>query len=96
MDRRWRRLYFNASVENRYRTRKESETAAVMYVQTWRRFDTLAPPKVTAIALDVDFEPRAGRARVGSRFTLVNRERRPLDARLVNAAADAPGLGGDG
>lgn len=89
-------FYFNASVENRYRTRKESEKAAVMYVQTWRRFDTLAPPKVTAIALDVDFEPRAGRARVGSRFTLVNRERRPLDARLVNAAADAPGLGVDG
>jgi ABC-type transport system involved in multi-copper enzyme maturation permease subunit len=86
-------FYYNASVVNSYRTRQESEKAAVTHEQTWRRFENLAPPKVTAIALDVDFEPTAGRARVGSRFTLVNREPRPLDSILVNVAADAPGLG---
>jgi hypothetical protein len=86
-------FYYNASVVNTYRTRDETEQAAVKYEQTWRRFETLAPPKVTAIALDVDFEPTAGRARVGTRFTLTNREPRPIDTVLVNVASDAPGLG---
>ena len=86
-------FYYNASVVNTYRTRQEAERAAVAYEKTWRPLEGLAPPKVTAIALDVDFEPTAGRARVGSRFTLVNREPRPIDSILVNVAADAPGLG---
>jgi ABC-2 type transport system permease protein len=85
-------FYYHASIENPYFTRKELEARAVAYEQAWRRFETLAPPKVVAIALDVDLEPTAGRARVGSRFTLVNRTATPIDTILVNTATDLPGL----
>jgi ABC-type transport system involved in multi-copper enzyme maturation permease subunit len=86
-------FYYNASVVNTYWTREEGEQAAVAYEQTWRQYETLTPPKVTAIAIDVDFEPTAGRARVGSRFTMVNLASVPIDTVLVNVASDAPGLG---
>jgi hypothetical protein len=85
-------FYYHASIENTYFTRKESERRLVTYEQTWRRFETLAPPKVVGIALDVDLEPAAGRARVGTRYTLVNRLPRAIDTILVNVAADEPGL----
>ncbi|MBY0488388.1 MAG: ABC transporter permease [Gemmatimonadaceae bacterium] len=85
-------FYYNASIENRYLTRKESERRQAAYEQTWRRYETLTAPHVVGIALDVDFEPTAGRARVGSRFTLINRQATPIDTVLVNVAADAPGL----
>jgi hypothetical protein len=85
-------FYSNASIENDYRPRKASEQLAVDYERTWRRYETLPVPRVVGIALDVDLEPTAGRARVGSRFTLVNRLPTPIDTILVNVASDAPGL----
>lgn len=85
-------FYYHASVENRYLTRKEGEAEAVRYEQTWRPYERLVAPHVVAIALDVDFEPTNGRARVGTRFTLVNRRATPIDTVLVNVAPDASGL----
>jgi ABC-type transport system involved in multi-copper enzyme maturation permease subunit len=85
-------FYYHASVENVYTTRTEGERQAVEYERTWRRYETLPVPRVVGIALDVDLEPTAGRARVGSRFTLVNRLTTPIDTILVNVASDAPGL----
>jgi hypothetical protein len=64
----------------------------VDYERTWRRYEALPVPRVVGIALDVDLEPTAGRARVGSRFTLVNRLPTPIDTILVNVASDFPGL----
>lgn len=85
-------FYYHASIENRYLTRKEGEREAVTYEQTWRPYERLIAPKVVGIAIDVDFEPTAGRARVGSHFALVNRRATPIDTVLVNVASDAPGL----
>jgi ABC-type transport system involved in multi-copper enzyme maturation permease subunit len=85
-------FYYHASVENVYTTRTEGERQAVEYERTWRRYETLPVPHVVGIALDVDLEPTDGRARVGSRFTLVNRLATPIDTILVNVASDAPGL----
>ncbi|MFN9795572.1 MAG: ABC transporter permease/M1 family aminopeptidase [Gemmatimonas sp.] len=85
-------FYYHASIENVYTTRKEGERQQVAYERTWRRYETLPVPRVVGIALDVDLEPTAGKARVGSRFTLVNRLSTPIDTILVNVASDAPGL----
>lgn len=85
-------FYYNASILNTYRTRTSDEEARVAYEQSWRRYETLLPPKVVATSLVVDLAPSALTARLATRYTMVNRTARPMDTVLVNVASDAAGL----
>ena len=85
-------FFYNANVLNSYRTRTTGEKLRVAYEQRWRRYETVATPKIIATSLTVDLEPAARRARTATRFTVVNRTTRPIDTLLVNVASDAEGL----
>ena len=85
-------FFYNANVLNSYRTRTTGEKLRVAYEQRWRRYETVATPKIIATSLTVDLEPAARRARTATRFTMVNRTSRPIDTLLVNVASDAEGL----
>jgi hypothetical protein len=85
-------FFYNANVLNRYYTRPTLEQLQVAYEQQWRRYETLATPKIVATSLTVDLEPSALRARTATRYTLVNRTSRAIDTVLVNVASDAAGL----
>lgn len=85
-------FFYNANVLNWYRTRTTGEKARVAYEQRWRSLEQLPLPKVIATSLVVDLEPTALRARVSTRYTMVNRTGRAIDSLLVNVASDAGGL----
>jgi ABC-type transport system involved in multi-copper enzyme maturation permease subunit len=85
-------FFYNANILNPYRTRTAIEKLRVAYEQRWRRYETLATPKIVATSLTVDLEPSARRARTATRYTLVNRTTGPIDTVLVNVASDAAGL----
>lgn len=85
-------FYYNASIRNTYYTRKEGEKRAVEYEKRWRSLETMRVPKIVAVALQVDFEPSAGKARTASSYTMVNRSAQPLDSVLVDVANELPGL----
>jgi ABC-type transport system involved in multi-copper enzyme maturation permease subunit len=85
-------FFYNANVLNWYRTRTTGEKARVAYEQRWRTLETLPIPKVIATSLAVDLEPSALRARLRTRYTMVNRTGRAIDSILVNVASDAGGL----
>jgi len=79
-------------VLNTYRTRTTGERAQLAYEQRWRPLETLQPPKIIATSLTVDLEPSALRARLATRYTLVNRGAQPVDSVVVNVASNSGGL----
>ena len=85
-------FFYNANILNTYRTRTTAEKARVAYEQRWRPLERLHPPKIVATSLVVDLEPSALRARLSTRYTVVNRTDRAIDSVLVNVAADVGGL----
>lgn len=85
-------FFYNANILNTYRTRTTVEQAQVAYERRWRPLEHLPVPKIIATSLLVDLEPTARRARVSTRYTIVNRTGRAIDSIVVNVASDAGGL----
>ena len=85
-------FYYNASVLNRYESRKAGEARQVRYEQTWRKYETLALPKVIAVSLQVDLEPSQERARAVTWLTMVNRHARAIDTMYVAVPATSSDL----
>jgi hypothetical protein len=85
-------FFYNANILNAYRTRTAVEKALVAYEQRWRPLEHLPVPKIIATSLVVDLEPTARRARLSTRYTIVNRTGRAIDSIIVNVASDAGGL----
>jgi ABC-type transport system involved in multi-copper enzyme maturation permease subunit len=83
-------IYYNTNVLNRYRTAKDNEKAAADYEKTYKKYQGLPQPRITAVQADVDIRPERREVDVRGRYTLVNKTTQPI--RELHLIINAPFL----
>jgi ABC-2 type transport system permease protein len=83
-------IYYNTNVLNEYRTTKDREKAAAEYEKTYKRYQGIPQPRITAVQADVDIHPERREVDVRGRYTLVNKTAQPI--RELHLIINAPFL----
>lgn len=71
-------IFVNTNVWNEYRTNLDDERWTADYEKALLRYEGVPQPKITAMKLDVDLQPRAPRAVVRGAYVFQNKTAAPL------------------
>lgn len=79
-------IYYNTNILSAYKTSKDSEAEQADYEKAYKRVDSLAQPRITAVALEIDIFPEAPSLHARGTFTLVNQTKEPVPTVYVNTS----------
>ncbi|HYI11086.1 MAG TPA: M1 family aminopeptidase [Thermoanaerobaculia bacterium] len=71
-------IYYNTNVLNNYRTTKTVEKIQAETEKTYKKYEGLPQPKVTAVQADVDIYPERRAVRIRGQYTLQNKTQAPI------------------
>jgi len=72
-------IYYNTNILNVYRSDVDRERASADYEKALLQFETIEPPRITDVKLQVDLYPRAARAVTHGTYTIENRSGTPMN-----------------
>lgn len=73
-------IFYNTNVLNTYQTKQEREARTADYEKTYKRYEGIPQPRITAVSLEVDIFPEARDAAVRGRYVLTNKTAVPVDS----------------
>ena len=76
-------IFYNTNRLNEYATPKTQEQRQLQYEQKYRRFKTLAQPRIVAVNLRTDIFPATRAVRIAGYYWLKNKHTQPLDTVLL-------------
>ncbi len=82
-------FYYNAHVMNTYRTTKQNRTRQAEYERRYKKYETFAQPKITAVDVAVDIFPERRSFAVRGHYLMVNRTDKPIEEIHVTEARDS-------
>lgn len=71
-------IYYNTNVLNPYRTADDIEKIQAETEKTYKKYERVVPPKVTAVQADVDIYPERREVRIRGQYTLQNKTAAPI------------------
>ena len=71
-------IYINTNVHNAYRTKQDDERWTADLEKTLLKYETTPQPKIVAVSLDVDIEPRVPRVITRGVYEVQNKTAQPL------------------
>jgi ABC-type transport system involved in multi-copper enzyme maturation permease subunit len=71
-------IYYNTNVLNEYRTTKDGEELQANAEKTYKKFEHLPKPRVTAVQADVRIFPERRAVEIRGQYTMVNTTGQPL------------------
>ncbi|NKB87287.1 MAG: hypothetical protein GKS06_03580 [Acidobacteria bacterium] len=73
-------VFYNTNVLNEFTTSVQAERAAVAYETTYKQYEDLPQPRITAVSLEVDLYPREGDVSARGTYRFINRTEVPIPA----------------
>ena len=83
-------IFYNTNVLNAYRTSDEREKRNAEYEKRYKRYESMALPKITDAQADVDIYPERRALDIRGVYTLVNKTAAPVDVLHVTMNPDVP------
>jgi len=71
-------IFYNTNVLNRYETQKGLDARAAGLEKTYRKYERIAQPKITAVRSDVDIYPSERRVEIRGSYSLKNKTGSPI------------------
>jgi ABC-type transport system involved in multi-copper enzyme maturation permease subunit len=71
-------IYYNTNVLNVYRTAKDREKLAAEYEKTYKKYQGIPQPRITAVQANVDIQPERREVTVTGSYVLVNKTAQPI------------------
>ncbi|HVU29476.1 MAG TPA: M1 family aminopeptidase [Sphingomicrobium sp.] len=81
--------YYNIKVLNRYQTSDEAEKFSADYERKYLKYEKLAQPSITHVALDVELYPKKRQLLANGRYDLVNKSSTPISEIHVRKGNDS-------
>jgi len=81
-------IYYNTNVLNHYRTSEDREKRSAEYEKKYKRYETMALPKITDVQADVDLYPERRAFDIRGMYTIVNKTAAPMDTLHVTMNPD--------
>ena len=81
-------IYYNTNVLNHYRTSEDGEKRSAEYEKKYKRYETMALPKITDVQADVDLYPERRAFDIRGTYTIVNKTAAPMDTLHVSMNPD--------
>ncbi len=76
-------IYDNTAVRNTYRTSDENNERSAIYEKTYRKYMSLATPKIAGVETWVDVYPYERRADAKGEFVVFNNSSEPIDSLML-------------
>jgi len=76
-------IYYHANVLNEFVSSKAQETRSAEYEKTYKRYESMAQPRIIDVNLDVELYPKSGDLDAKGYYFLVNKSQEPVDTLLV-------------
>ena len=83
-------IYYNTNVLNHYRTSEDTEKRNAEYEKRYKRYETMALPKITDVQADVDLYPERRAFDIRGTYTIVNKTAAPMETLHVSMNPDVP------
>lgn len=77
-------IYYNTNVLNEYRTGDDVEKMQADGEKLYKKYETIAQPRITDVQADVDIYPERRSVDIRGRYTLVNKTQTPIAKLHVN------------
>ncbi len=84
-------LWYNTAILNRYSNTKTTEHAQAEYERTYRRFKSMASPRIVGVRIRADLVPERRAFALSSVYRIVNKQPRALDSLYVSVSNTAIG-----
>ena len=81
-------IFYNTNVLNEYRPSAGERGLRADYERTYKTYETLPQPRITAVDLDVDLYPSGQDGRFRGTYTLLNKTGTPIPAVHLNLTSD--------
>ena len=81
-------IFYNTNVLNEVLSGQDARALQAEYERTYKAYESLPQPRITAVDLDVDLFPREQDARFQGTFTLTNKTTSPIPAVHLNLSDD--------
>lgn len=82
-------IFYNTNILNTYRTTKQGEKLQAEVEKTYKKFEGLLQPKITAVQADVDIVPETRKVSIRGTFTMRNKGTAPIPELHVTFNPDA-------
>lgn len=73
-------LYYNAEVLNEYQTRKQNEKQSVDYENAYKKYESIAQPRITDINYDIQVFPKERNFIADAEVWIRNKHNHPIDS----------------
>ena len=73
-------IYYNVSIQNKYRTGKQSQKIQAEYEKQYSQYAKVPQPKITDVKVQADVYPAERRTVCKGRFVIVNKSAAPIDS----------------
>jgi hypothetical protein len=83
-------IYYNTNILNHYRTSQDGEKRSAEYEKRYKRYETMALPKITDVQADVDLYPERRAFDIRGTYTIVNKTAAPMETLHVSMNPDVP------
>ncbi len=80
-------VYYNSDVLNRYDTAKDRQKEQASYERAFKKYTSLAQPRITDVAVRADLVPEKQAFSLGGTYTIVNSHHRAIDTLYVSLLA---------
>jgi ABC-2 type transport system permease protein len=81
-------IFYNTNVRNEYETEKHALDVQERYERSYKRYERIPQPRVTAVDVDVQIYPATQEVRARGTYRLRNRTHAPIDSVHVDLPAD--------
>ena len=76
-------IFYNTHVLNDFMTTKQMEKKQVEYEKTYKKWDGMPQPKITAVSMELDLFPKKRALETRGTFTLKNKTSSPIDSLIL-------------
>ena len=81
-------IFYNTNIKNDWHTPYEIELARVDYEKEYKKYETMAQPKITDVKLKLDFYPEEGNIEAVGSYTLRNKTNKAIDTLMLNVGEE--------
>lgn len=77
-------IYYNTNIINEFQTSYESEKNRVEYEKTYKKYEDMIQPRITAVDTKFDLYPKSGEAEISGSYILKNKSNSNIDTLILS------------